>query len=854
MLPSETSNGSEGTAYRYTKKVLMALPNRGRLQAIYEEIARNKGISSWTRAAYMDLRAHFFKDGQCKIRFAPGAARIAFGTLELGTGDEQLTEICNLHDILRIISIAHSTEYTRHLAPIGGEPMSFQDLFAMYGSTVTKDWSSLKRKLKRRKYGERKYRIIELDCFETANKYYEYTKPYSWCHLGSQSTFDHYRHVDTSRFTGGAGGLTNMIRLYLAVLPGFETMTVNDEMYGESMLGIDIGPGGRLVHVNNRWNHAHDCIDHRKGDNKYDEMELSELLGGPFFELCPPYSAADERAIIKAERKHITELNKPIVKMRKVFGGYLEKGTKAGMGEIKEYVDPRDGKHYRTRKIGGIECMLDPVRYVPNSPVYRGVMDGEWVDNSGSLPTGRNFYMFTLSETGIFQRCEVPFEVMCRLSGVDFIKKLDIFKIERAPFHVNDIEFIFTKPFQVLGRIGDEYRTFDVGISYYAMFLTDQKERFIPFDKLHTLITNPYDYEPDGLPHADMPRIDDSVASLLTDVYQGMYPGKEVPKWGHVDYMIDLIENCHMGTDFDLCDDLLEDMTLSKEFTEWKMCPRDYDDDPITNRIMKAFHRAVRAHGSVMGISRSAYLVKSDREVTPDTIEKMNAALPGNNATYDNGALMVYGSKAVAEALPPGWRTPTLNDMYRIIGGLDAANKPEYKIPSTYAEHFFIDLELDGLGDSDSAKPKPDPNAKKKRVGGAGELPMVMSDSNRYPRIVLRNPLLNEMREAGYSDYISLINNDGGREYFPMFYEHATDPEKRLENTDEWSTEPKNGIFATALVPEDVDPEGVHMRKKRVLRSAPFNCPCGANRYLAMDHSTHLTVEDMRFVLFPVRG
>ena len=87
-----------------------------------------------------------------------------------------------------------------------------------------------------------------------------------------------------------------------------------------------------------------------------------------------------------------------------------------------------------------------------------------------------------------------------------------------------------------------------------------------------------------------------------------------------------------------------------------------------------------------------------------------------------------------------------------------------------------------------------------------------------------------------------------------MFYEHATDPEKRLENTDEWSTEPKNGIFATALVPEDVDPEGVHMRKKRVLRSAPFNCPCGSNRYLAMDHATHLTVEDMRFVLFPVRG
>jgi hypothetical protein len=54
--------------------------------------------------------------------------------------------------------------------------------------------------------------------------------------------------------------------------------------------------------------------------------------------------------------------------------------------------------------------------------------------------------------------------------------------------------------------------------------------------------------------------------------------------------------------------------------------------------------------------------------------------------------------------------------------------------------------------------------------------------------------------------------------------------------------------------PHNVDPEGVHMLKKRVMRSAPFTCPRGANRYLAMDHATHLTVEDMRFVLFPVRG
>ena len=127
MLAKETANGSEGDAYRYTKKVLLSLPNRESLRRIYEEIAQNRGISSWTRAAYQDVRAHFFRDGQCKIRFAPGAARIAFGELSLGTGDEEPGPIGRLHDIIRIISIAHSGEYDRYLGRDGLRP-SFKEL------------------------------------------------------------------------------------------------------------------------------------------------------------------------------------------------------------------------------------------------------------------------------------------------------------------------------------------------------------------------------------------------------------------------------------------------------------------------------------------------------------------------------------------------------------------------------------------------------------------------------------------------------------------------------------------------------------------------------------------------------
>ena len=53
--------GSEGDAYRYTKKVLQTLPNSRLLESIYTEVAEKRGLSSWTRAAYVDLRATFFR-------------------------------------------------------------------------------------------------------------------------------------------------------------------------------------------------------------------------------------------------------------------------------------------------------------------------------------------------------------------------------------------------------------------------------------------------------------------------------------------------------------------------------------------------------------------------------------------------------------------------------------------------------------------------------------------------------------------------------------------------------------------------------------------------------------------------
>jgi hypothetical protein len=307
MAPEELGPGSEGDAYRYTKKVLLSLPNAPELRQIYTEIARNRNISSWTRACYQELRTQFFRDGQCKVKFAPGVARIAYGELDFGTGDEDFRKLADLRDYVRIISIAHFTEYTRHLS-VDGKALTFADLTETYGSTAADNWRELKSELRKIHYGPRRYRIIWLDTFETARQYYEYTKPHGWCHLDSRSMFETYSF---SRATGLDGSSKVCpVKLYLAVLPGFETMAEDDPLYGESMLGIDIGPGGRLIHVNNRWNHAHDNIDQRKGDNKYSERELSELMGAPFYTLCPPMTKRDEARIVSRMRRNILDANR----------------------------------------------------------------------------------------------------------------------------------------------------------------------------------------------------------------------------------------------------------------------------------------------------------------------------------------------------------------------------------------------------------------------------------------------------------------------------------------------------------------------------------------------------------------
>lgn len=384
MSDKELGPGSEGDAYRYTKKVLVNLPNVDEIRHIYTEIACNRGISSWTRACYEELRRQFFRDGQCKIKFAPGLARIAFGELLFGTGDEDFRELADLRDFLRIISIAHFTEFSRHLA-VDGKNLTFKDLVDRFGSTVSGNWKEMKRELARIKYGPRRYRVIWLDSFATANQYHKYTLPHGWCHLSSKSMFKSYSF--NTRFDAKGKKKISVVKLYLAVLPGFETMTEDDPLYGESMLGIDIGPDGRLMHVNNRWNHAHDNVDERKGDNKYSERELSELMGGPFYKLCPAFSKKDYRHVESIMKRARKKENGMCLRWVKKLAEKVSRAASAKCGARQgRFVDARDGREYRTGAVGTLEWMLEPMSYIGMEDVRnaaaldssRATLEEEW--------------------------------------------------------------------------------------------------------------------------------------------------------------------------------------------------------------------------------------------------------------------------------------------------------------------------------------------------------------------------------------------------------------------------------------------------------------------------------------------
>lgn len=219
------------------------------------------------------VRSEFFgRDSGANIKFEPGAARIAFNDLNLETHKENSRGIATLAKIIKMISEAHADEYNLDL-----NGLSYDELETRFGASVDELDEAEKTELANAVYEKSDYVIEEIPNHEAAKKYYQYTYPNSrWCITYMPNQWDGYTH-------------NGINKVYFAHKPGFENMEpVQGERcpldeYGLSLISIIVDPWSNLRSVTTRWNHANGG-----GDKAMNAKQLSYLLGGDVFTLCPP--------------------------------------------------------------------------------------------------------------------------------------------------------------------------------------------------------------------------------------------------------------------------------------------------------------------------------------------------------------------------------------------------------------------------------------------------------------------------------------------------------------------------------------------------------------------------------------
>lgn len=307
---------SEGEAGKYFRKTIRSASPEI-IRKLHEDTVQvmkrerpEAATEYWIQWLWNWFRQDFALRNNEAVYFAPGLARIVLcqpdseELFEYYPLDALSRNAIMMKDLVHYITLAHKDNYTRYLVDKKtGQPATFASLVDKFGAALKKQGEEVMANLETLEYTPSDYVIVELKDFDTANQFAEYTElndidedddDYDdsehnrWCYLEDEETYDYYRQ-------------DGIIRCYLAYKPGFENLRPGDKGYGQSMLGIDIGPGNRLVHCNNRYNHEDDPeLDNDKnppGDDRFNATELSQLLGGPYYKFCPYYNAEERKQL-----------------------------------------------------------------------------------------------------------------------------------------------------------------------------------------------------------------------------------------------------------------------------------------------------------------------------------------------------------------------------------------------------------------------------------------------------------------------------------------------------------------------------------------------------------------------------
>ena len=269
---------AEGSAAHKTRRLIrnMFPQLADRLDSVaVDESGRPILTMRGNKQTFLDMLEHrvrneFFHDG-ANIKFEPGVARIAYGELNMENRNEDSRKIAILRNIIKLISDGHADEYDADL-----NRMTFTALNERFGATAKAVGDKARSELAFMKYEKSDYVIEPIPDFKTAQQYAKFTSPNTWCITHTVKMWDAY--------TGNG-----ISRVYFCHRPGFENIEAKKgnncplDEYGLSLISIIIDPLCNFRAVTTRWNHANGGTD-----QAMDAKELSKLLGGNVFELCPP--------------------------------------------------------------------------------------------------------------------------------------------------------------------------------------------------------------------------------------------------------------------------------------------------------------------------------------------------------------------------------------------------------------------------------------------------------------------------------------------------------------------------------------------------------------------------------------
>ena len=283
-LANSLFEDAASTAKHKTKRIIRnVLP---KFNNVFDEIAKDdennpilteKG-NTQTVIEYLEhnLRNTFFHDGKTSIKFEPGTARIAYGELGM-QANEDTRKLTLLGKILQEISIAHEAEYDSNL-----NGMTFDELNERFGASIHKADAETQEQLKNKTYERSDYIIKWIPDFSTAQQYSQYT---------DYGPSEHWCLTHLESMWGSYTGSHNENKVYFCHVPNFESVPRETgpnaplDTYGLSLISVIVTPENQLRAVTCRWNHTNGG-----SDAVMKEEQLSNLLGGYVFDLCPPYS------------------------------------------------------------------------------------------------------------------------------------------------------------------------------------------------------------------------------------------------------------------------------------------------------------------------------------------------------------------------------------------------------------------------------------------------------------------------------------------------------------------------------------------------------------------------------------